>query len=204
MYRRLLRFLRPHMGRMVGAIGASALAALFDAYSFSLLIPFLNALFGLPQLLPANSGWLTRFLNATIGMLLDPNDKMGSLQSVIFIIVGCVLLKNVFVWLAGNLGAQLQEYVTRDVRDAVYTHIQRLPLGFFARTKAGQIIARVIADTAQTKVVITTLVTQSFQSGALVVAYIALLLSTSVTLTLLATVTGSVKHGFVANLTVGV
>ncbi|HKN69205.1 MAG TPA: ABC transporter transmembrane domain-containing protein [Gemmatimonadaceae bacterium] len=186
MYRRLLRFLRPHMGRMLGAIGASALAALFDAYSFSLLIPFLNALFGMQSLLPGNSGWLTAFLNRTIGLLLDPNDKMGSLQVVIFIIVASVALKNFFVWLAGNLGAQLQEYVTRDVRDAVYSHLQRLPLGFFARTKVGQIISRVVTDTAQVKNVITTLVTQSFQSAALVLAYIAVLLSTSLTLTLIA------------------
>src|SRR5438270_12081216 len=186
MYRRLLRFVRPHMGRMLGAMGASALAAIFDAYSFSLLIPFLNALFGMPTLLPGNSGWLTAFLNRTIGMLLDPNDKMGSLQVVIFIIVASVALKNFFVWLAGNLGAQLQEYVTRDVRDAVYSHLQHLPLGFFARTKVGQIISRVVTDTAQVKAVITTMVTQSFQSAALVLAYIAVLLSTSLSLTLIA------------------
>jgi subfamily B ATP-binding cassette protein MsbA len=195
MYRRLLRFLRPHSGRMLGAIGASALAALFDAYSFSLLIPFLNALFGMPSLLPANSGWLSAFLNRTIGMLLDPADKMGSLQIVIFIIVASVALKNFFVWLAGNLGAQLQEYVTRDVRDAVYTHLQRLPLGFFARTKVGQIISRVISDTAQVKNVITTLVTQSFQSAALVLAYIAVLLSTSLPLTLIALIVAPLVIG---------
>ena len=195
MYRRLLRFLRPHSGRMFGAIGASALAALFDAYSFSLLIPFLNALFGMPSLLPVNSGWLTAFLNRTIGLLLDPTDKMGSLQVVIFIIVISVALKNFFIWLAGNLGAQLQEYVTRDVRDAVYTHLQRLPLGFFARTKVGQIISRVISDTAQVKNVITTLVTQSFQSAALVLAYVAVLLSTSLPLTLMALVVAPLVIG---------
>ena len=195
MYRRLLRFLRPHTGRMLGAIGASALAALFDAYSFSLLIPFLNALFGMQSLLPVNSGWLTAFLNRTIGLLLDPTDKMGSLQVVIFIIVASVALKNFFVWLAGNLGAQLQEYVTRDVRDAVYSHLQRLPLGFFARTKVGQIISRVVTDTAQVKNVITTLVTQSFQSAALVLAYIAVLLSTSLSLTLIALIVAPLVIG---------
>ena len=195
MYRRLLRFLRPHSGRMLGAIGASALAAIFDAYSFSLLIPFLNALFGMPSLFPANSGWLTAFLNRTIGMLLDPTDKMGSLQVVIVIIVASVALKNFFIWLAGNLGAQLQEYVTRDIRDAVYTHLQWLPLGFFARTKVGQIISRVITDTTQVKVVITTLVTQSFQSAALVLAYIAVLLSTSLPLTLIALIVAPLVIG---------
>ena len=194
-YRRLLRFLRPHTGRMLGALVASGLAAVFDAYSFSLLIPFLNALFGMPSLLPVNTGKLTEFLNSTIGMLLDPNDKMGSLQIVIGIIVVSVAIKNFFVWLAGNLGAQLQEYVTRDVRDAVYTHLQRLPLGFFARTKVGQIISRVITDTAQTKVVITTLVTQSFQSVALVLAYIFVLFSMSTQLTLLALVVAPLVIG---------
>ena len=195
MYRRLLRFLRPHSGRMLGAIGASALAALFDAYSFSLLIPFLDALFGMESLLPRNAGWLNAFLNRTIGMLLDPNDRMGSLQIVIFIIVVSVALKNFFVWLAGNLGAQLQEYVTRDVRDEVYTHLQHLPLGFFARTKVGQIISRVISDTTQVKAVITTLVTQSFQSAALVLAYVAVLLSTSLQLTLIALIVAPLVVG---------
>jgi subfamily B ATP-binding cassette protein MsbA len=195
MYRRLLRFLRPHMGRMLGAMGASALAAIFDAYSFSLLIPFLNALFGMPSLLPANSGWLNAFLQRTVGMLLDPTDKMGSLQVVIFIIVASVALKNFFVWLAGNLGAQLQEYVTRDVRDAVYSHLQHLPLGFFARTKVGQIISRVVTDTSQVKTVITTMVTQSFQSAALVLAYIAVLLSTSIPLTLIALIVAPLVIG---------
>jgi subfamily B ATP-binding cassette protein MsbA len=195
MYRRLLRFLRPHSGRMLGAIGASALAALFDAYSFSLLIPFLNALFGMQSLLPVNTGWLTAFLNRTIGLLLDPNDKMGSLQVVIALIVASVALKNFFVWLAGNLGAQLQEYVTRDVRDAVYSHLQRLPLAFFARTKVGQIISRIVSDTAQVKNVITTLVTQSFQSAALVLAYIAVLLSTSLSLTLIALIVAPLVIG---------
>jgi subfamily B ATP-binding cassette protein MsbA len=180
---------------MLGAIGASALAAIFDAYSFALLIPFLNALFGMPTLLPVKSGWLTAFLNRTIGMLLDPNDKMGSLQMVIVIIVVSVAIKNFFIWLAGNLGAQLQEYVTRDVRDAVYTHLQRLPLGFFARTKVGQIISRVISDTTQVKAVITTLVTQSFQSAALVLAYIAVLLSISLQLTLIALIVAPLVIG---------
>src|SRR5205085_7356344 len=92
-------------------------------------------------------------------------------------------------------GAQLQEYVTRDIRNAVYSHLQRLPLGFFARTKVGQIISRVVTDTSQVKNVITTLVTQSFQSAALVLAYIAVLLSTSLPLTLIALIVAPLVVG---------
>jgi len=59
----------------------------------------------------------------------------------------------------------------------------------------GQIISRVISDTAQVKNVITTLVTQSFQSAALVLAYVAVLLSTSLPLTLMALVVAPLVIG---------
>lgn len=186
LYRRLLPFLRPHRGRMAGAIACSVLAAAFDAYSFALLIPFLNALFGLSTLLPVHQSWLTHILRVTIGSLLDQQDKMGSLDRVILIILATVTLKNVFVWGGGQLGAQLQEYVTRDMRDAVYAHLQRLPLGYFTQTRGGQILARILGDTDQTKALITQLVTSSLQNFSLIVAYIAVMFAVSWRLTIIA------------------
>ena len=187
-YRRLLPFLRPHAWRMAGAVLCSAISAALDAYSFALLIPFLNALFGLATLLPSGQGWLTHLLRATIGSLLDPRDKMGSLETVIGIILVTVTLKNLFVWWSGQLGAQLQEYVTRDMRNAVYAHLQRLPLGYFTQTKAGQILTRVLTDTDQTKALITQVVTSALQSLTLIVAYVAFLFAVSWRLTLVALV----------------
>ena len=172
---------------MVGTIAANIGAALLDAFSFALLIPFLNTLFAQPPI-PVQGGPLNDFLRATIGFLLDENDRMGSLRNVILIIVATIALKNLLVWLAGQMAARLQEYVTRDLRNAVYRHLGRLPLGWFMRTKGGQIIARVITDTAQTRAVITEIITRSLQSGALVVSYIAFLLAISWRLTTLALV----------------
>ena len=170
------------------AIACSMAAAVLDAYAFALLIPFLNALFGLKTLLPPNSAWLSRLLSATIGHLLDPTDKMRSLEIVILIIVATVALKNVFAWRGGTLGAQLQEYVVRDMRDAVYSHLQRLPLKYFTRTRAGQILTKVLTDTDQTKALITQIVTQGLQNSSLIIAYICVLFAISAHLTLLALV----------------
>jgi subfamily B ATP-binding cassette protein MsbA len=172
---------------MAGTLGASIAAAVLDAFAFSLFIPFLNALFGLPPL-PASGTAASRFLDASIGFLLDAGDKMGSLQRVIWIIVAVLVAKNVLVWIAGLLGAQLQEYVTRDLRDAVYRHLARLPLPVFQREKGGQLVAKVLVDTDQTKQLVTTLVTQAIQASALVMSYLALLFAISMRLTLLALV----------------
>jgi ABC-type multidrug transport system fused ATPase/permease subunit len=172
---------------MAGTISSSFIAAALDGYSLALLIPFLNALFGQPPL-PMKQGWLTDFLQWSIGALLDPANPMGSLLNVILIILVTVAVKNFFVWTAGTLGAELQEFVTRDLRDAVYRHLQLLPMGYFTRTKTGQLLSRVLSDTEQTRTLVTQLVTQALRAGALVAIYVVYLLGISWRLTLIALV----------------
>lgn len=184
-YRRLLGFVRPHWWRMTGNIGANLIAALLDVFSFTLLIPFLNALFQQPNLLPAKAGFLEHLQQRTVGVFLDPAHPQDSLRVVIWWIIAIVAIKNMFVWLAGQFGASLQEYVTRDLRDAVFRHMQRLSLRYFQRTKAGQIISKILSDTDQTKALVTELVTRSVQSLAQIITTMAALFVMSVRLTLL-------------------
>ncbi|HEX5581592.1 MAG TPA: ABC transporter transmembrane domain-containing protein [Gemmatimonadaceae bacterium] len=187
LWRRLLPFLRPHTGRMAGTMASNILAAVLDVFSLTLLIPFLNALFGVEPL-PDREGAMYDILRATVGAFLVPGDPMASLRNIILVILGAVALKSFFVWMSGQLGAQLQEYVTRDLRDALYRHLQRLPLGFFTEYKAGQILSRVLTDTAQTKVVITEVITRGLQALATVIVTVYALFAMSWELTLLALV----------------
>ena len=188
MYRRLLGFLRPHWWRMAGNIACNVIAAGLDVFSFTLLIPFLNALFNQPSLLPRSAGWITTLQNRTVGAFLDPQKPLPSLGAMIIAIMIIVAVKNVFVWLSGQFGASLQEYVTRDMRDGVFRHMQRLPLGYFHRTKVGQIISRITNDTDQTKQLITELVTRTVQNLAQIVATLATLFVMSKKLALLSLV----------------
>ncbi|MEP6991044.1 MAG: ABC transporter ATP-binding protein, partial [bacterium] len=163
--------------------------AALDVFSFTLLVPFLNALFGAASLLPRGSAsWVTRLQDRLVGSFLDTGDRLGSVATMMVAIVAIVALKNVFVWIAGQLGASLQENVTRDLRDDVFRHLQRLPLGYFQRTKTGQIISRILSDTEQTKALITELVTRSLQNVAQIVGTIIILLNYSVRLTVIALV----------------
>ena len=188
MYRRLLRYLRPHAWRMIGTIACNIVAAALDVFSFTLLVPFLNALFGAPSFIPRSSGWIARLQDGLVGAFLHPADRLGSVETMMVAIVAIVALKNLFVWLGGQLGASLQENVTRDLRDGVFTHLVRLPLGYFQRTKTGQIISRVLSDTEQTKALITELVTKTLQNVAQIVGTIIILLNYSVRLTFVALV----------------
>jgi subfamily B ATP-binding cassette protein MsbA len=174
---------------MVGTVASNVIAAALDVFSFTLLPLFLNALFGEAQLIPrAAPAWITSAHQRMVGAFLDPADRLGSVETMMIAIIVIVTLKNVFVWLAGQFGASLQENVTRDLRDGVFQHIQRLPLGWFQRTKTGQIISRVLSDTEQTKALITELVTRTLQNLAQIVGTIVILLSYSVRLTFVALV----------------
>src|ERR1700687_2389399 len=186
-YKRLLPFLRPHFWRMAITIVANLLAALLDGFAIALLIPFLNILFH-QQSTAMKSGWISKLLDATVGSQIVPGDEMHSLRNVIILVLVAVVLKNLLVWVAGQFGATLQEYVTRDLRNAVYRHLAHLPLGYFTQMKAGQILSRVINDTFETRLILTQIVTQSLQSASLVLVYIAILFSISWQLSLIALV----------------
>jgi ATP-binding cassette, subfamily B, bacterial MsbA len=187
-YRRLLVFLRPHWWRMAGNVVCNVIGAALGAFSYTLLVPFLNTLFRQPNQLGAAAGWVERVQSWTIGAFVDPSNPRRSLAAVIIVIMIVVGIKNVFVWLAGQFGASLQEYVTRDMRDAVFSHMQRLPLRYFQRTKVGQVISKILSDTDQTKALVTELVTRTVQNLANIVATLAFLIAMSVKLTLLSLV----------------
>src|SRR5688572_12381534 len=190
LYPRLLGFLKPHWWRMAGTILCNLLAAVLDVFTITLLIPFLNALFNQPQ-----TGLITQIQQRIVGAFLDPSDRMGSLRNILILIMMAVVVKNLLIWVSSQLGASLQEYVTRDLRNAVYGHLQRLPLPFFTRTKTGQLLARVLNDTQQTKAVITESVTRSLQSAAMVVTSIVALFLISWRLTLLTLVVAPLLVG---------
>ncbi len=194
LWRRLWRFVSPHKTKLFTVVALNATAAVADVFSFTLLVPFFNALFGLDQLLPSK-GRIGELLNATIGFLLDPNDTKGSLQNVMLIVIAAVTLKNVLVWLSGQVGVKLQEFVVRDLRDALYAHLLRLPLPWFTRNKVGQIISRVLNDTTTAKTVVTELVTRSMWSTAQIVATIVAMFVTSWRL--------SIAALFIAPITIG-
>ena len=73
MYRRLLVFLRPHTWRMSATIACNIGAALLDVFSFTLLIPFLDALFGTQTI-----GRVTKIQEQIVGAFLRSGDAMGS------------------------------------------------------------------------------------------------------------------------------
>ncbi len=188
LYRRLQQFLRPYYGRVVGTTLLSAIANSLNAFSYALFVPFLNTLFNQKPFDAGAGSRMSGMLQALGSWVLQGRDAMAQLRIVIMVILATMLLKNLFAWLSGQMGAGLQERVTRDLRNATYTHLERLPLRFFRDHKTGQLLARVFQDTQSTRQLLAEVVTRSLNAGTQVIVTVVLLFILSPRLALMSLV----------------
>jgi ATP-binding cassette, subfamily B, bacterial MsbA len=182
LYLRILGYLRPHGGLFGLAIAAMCLHAVLDAFSFTLLIPFLRVLFEMggagggetAAFLPAGGNAIVRLLDGTVGWAMRDRTPMEALRNVVGILFVVFLVKNAALYVYQISVSVVEGRVTRDLRDDIYRHLLRLGFPFFQRTRAGQVISRVTNDVEQMRGVVTgnvsRLLSQVFQALAALTA----------------------------------
>jgi subfamily B ATP-binding cassette protein MsbA len=161
LYGRVLRYLRPHSGLLAVAVFAMTLHAALDAFSLTLLAPFLKVLFSGGGAADAGAlfgdGVPGRVMEWVMGLALGDGTRtqMQALYGVVAVIFVALLLKNAALYLQTYTSIVVEGLVTRDLRNDIYTHLLRLGFPFFQRTRAGQIISRVTSDVDQMRGLVT-------------------------------------------------
>lgn len=182
---RIFHFFRPYIPAFVASFVLAVLASIFDGFSFALMIPFLRVLFGGGPMQLEAPTVVERVLDTTVGGVLSDEGGFAALRAIALLILAAVALKNVAGYVAAYLGAYIQEGFARDLRNALYAHIQQLGLGFYQRTRGGQLISRMLADADQAKVLVSAALASVLQNGVLIAVYVAILFALSWRLTLL-------------------
>jgi len=186
---RLLSLLRPYTLLFVASIAATVVSSVLDGFTFVLLIPFLRSLFGDAGLPPAGGGGgsaVEAVLDRIAGPFIHAGTPDAALRNVVIVLLVALLLKNVTGYLASLGSVAIQEGVVRDLRVRLFRHLQTLPLGYFQRTRGGQIVARIISDTDQVKTAVSAALASLLQNIVVIVVYVVILFGLSVRLTLLA------------------
>src|SRR6266513_2903994 len=183
---RLLALLRPYWLLFSSTIAATVISSVLDGFTFVLLIPFLRTLFGNAALPVEGGSQVEAILNKIAGPLLQAGAPEIALRNVVIVLLVALLLKNVTSYLASLGSVAIQEGVVRDLRVRLFSHLQTLPLGYFQRTRAGQLVARIISDTDQVKTAVSSALSSLLQNLVVCVVYVVILFGLSVRLTLLA------------------
>src|SRR6184192_1154527 len=185
---RVLGLLRPYAPLFVANIAVTMVASLMDGATFVLLIPFTRALFG-QRALPATGGSTIEAVLAKVaGPWLAAGAPETALRNVVLVLLVTLVVKNVATYAAAMSSVAIEEGVVRDLRVRLFRHLQTLPLGFFQRTRAGQLLARVISDTDQVKTAVTAALASFLRNASLILVYVAILFGLSWRLALLALV----------------
>ena len=182
--RRLLRLVRPYRGLLAAGLVVTFLASLLDGFVLVVLIPLLKNLFGTVGELRTGSTQLEAFVERLVQPLvagLSPTQAAGRL--VVVLVIG-LLLKNALSYLSSQITVRAQEGLVRDLRARLFDHLLTLELGFFQRTRAGQVISAMMADVDQTKTVITASLVSLFQNSVVVAVTLVVLSQISMRLTL--------------------
>ncbi|NNF12444.1 MAG: ABC transporter ATP-binding protein [Gemmatimonadetes bacterium] len=155
--RRILSYLKPHSPAIFLAVVAAAIYALFDAAVYVLLIPFVEAIFLDSASTPeAGDNLMQRILDGTVYRWVDlEGDQLVAVGQIIVLLIIVFLFKNLFAFGRAYVLAHAEQGVNRDLRDAVYDHMVELDLGFFGRTRAGQIVSRLTTEIEQFRMLVT-------------------------------------------------
>ena len=116
-----------------------------------MIIPFLKVIFRsdeelIPAAFSTNPSDFLKYLDYEISLKIL---ELGQFKSLVYFSGGIIiafLLKNLFLYLSFFNLAYIRSAVVRDIRERIYNHILRLPLGYFNKEKRGDTISRFTND----------------------------------------------------------
>ena len=187
------RFVAPYKRYLVGAVVLNMLSAIFNIFSFTLIIPILQILFKINDKVYEFIPWDTdmdikeKLTNNLYFYVTGLIEQYGG--SVTLLVLGLFLglmtaLKTSCYFGSSAVMVPLRTGVVRDIRVTVYNKMMRLPLGFFSQERKGDIIARMSGDVGEIEYSITSSLDMLIKNPILILFYFTTLVVTSWQLTL--------------------
>ncbi len=188
------RFVSPYKRYIGWAIMLNVLSAIFNVFSFTLLIPILNILFKTGEntqvyhFMEWGSGSLkevavNNFYYYVTQMIETHGPQMTLLFMGLFLAF-MTMLKTSCYFGSSAIMIPLRTGVVRDIRVMVYSKVMHLPLGFFSEERKGDIIARMSGDVGEIENSITSSLDMLLKNPILILLYFSTLIVTSWQLTL--------------------
>lgn len=192
-FQMMRRFVSPYKKYLGWAVLLNLLSAVFNIFSFTLLIPILQILFKIDQRIYNFIPWdsdmgikeiaINNFYYSVSRMI----ESYGGSETLLFLglfLAFMTLLKTSCYFASSAVMIPLRTGVVRDIRIMVYNKVMRLPLRFFSEERKGDIIARMSGDVGEVENSITSSLDMLIKNPILIVMYFGTLMITSWQLTL--------------------
>ena len=191
-WRVLKRFAAPYKRYLGGSVILNLLSAIFNIFSFALLIPILNILFEMDQTvyefipwdgMPSKEQLMNNFYYG-VSQLIDKWGASNTLLILGLIFAVMALLKTSCYFGSSAIMIPLRTGIVRDIRIMVYNKLLSLPMGYYNRQKKGDIIARMSGDVSEIETSIVSSLDMLIKNPILIFCYFFALIYLSWELTL--------------------
>ena len=157
-WRRMFGYLKPYWKHMLGAF-----LALLVSSALSLVFP------------------------AVIQQVVDSvlvNQNMELLDQITLILLGVFIIRSISTFFETYLVNLVGERVVLDLRLELYSHLQQLSLGFFAKRRVGELVSRLSSDVTMIRTALTNNVNTLVQQVLIVIGSVIIMLAINWRLTL--------------------
>ena len=188
----LRRYVSPYSKYLGGSVLMNVLSAVFNIFSFALIIPVLRIIFQMDdtvyEFIPWGTGDLMKTLTNNFNWFVSQyNVEHGPVITLISLSAVMILmtaLKTACYFGSTAVMVPLRTGIVKDMRMEIYNKILSLPLGFFSQERKGDIIARMSGDVQEVENSITGSLDMIIKNPILIIIYLGTLIAISWKLTL--------------------
>ncbi len=171
----------PYKGYLAGAVVLNILSAIFNIFSFAVIVPLLNILFRLDTAQYAFIPWGTEgysfkdtLVNNAYWLVSDFSAQHGAVTALLLlcaVMIFFTALKTSCYFGSAAVMIPIRTGIVKDIRNRIYNKILNLPIGFFSQERKGDIIARMSGDVNEVETSITASIEMLIKDPILIVLY---------------------------------
>lgn len=190
-FKLLARFVPPYKKLLALNVLFNVLAAFLTLFSFALIIPILEMLFGINQTTYSFMAWgsasvktvvVNDFYYAVQCIIAQygPSTALASIALALVLMTG---LKTGSAYLSAFFMIGIRTGVVRDLRNQIYNKIVSLPIGFFSNERKGDVMARMSGDVTEVENSIMSSLDMMFKNPIMIVVCLVMMIVVSWQLT---------------------
>ena len=188
----LRRFVPPYKKYIVLNVLFNLLTAFLTLFSFALIIPILEMLFGLNtqtySYMEMGSGKLDAVLTNNfyyyVQCIIERYGQSTALACIAAALVIMTAFKTGCAYLSAFFMIPIRTGVVRDIRNQIYSKIVSLPIGFFSNERKGDVMARMSGDVTEVENSIMSSLDMMFKNPIMIIACLTMMIALSWQLTL--------------------
>lgn len=148
-YARIFRYLGGYKGKIALYFFFIALSILFSIVSMGMLMPFLQLIFTGEGMVNKSNNSIIQFINDLLSNSLEKRGKEATLAAICVLMVGFIILKNLFLYLSYVVLNPLKNKIVNHLREDLYEKILKLPIGYFNEKRRGDLMSRMANDVGE-------------------------------------------------------